>query len=54
LIKKIGLEKVLELENNNELDKNKKNIEYLNRVKRIFNKKHSLLLKALKKRENLK
>ena len=39
LIEKIGLEKVEYLENNNDLDLNKNDIEYLKRIKRIFNKR---------------
>lgn len=39
LIEKIGLVKVEWLENNNELDIRKKDIEYLKRIKRIFNKR---------------
>lgn len=50
LIKKIGLEKVEWLENNNDLDTRKKDIEYLNRIKRIFNKKYRLYLKRFRKK----
>lgn len=39
LIEKISIEKVEYLENNNELDLKKGDIEYLKRIKRIFNKK---------------
>lgn len=39
LIKKIGIDKVEWLENNNEIDLNKGDIDYLKRVKRIFNKR---------------
>ena len=42
LINKIGIEKVEWLENNNELDVRKKDIEYLKRLKSIFNKKARL------------
>lgn len=49
LIDKIGLEKVNWLENNNDLDTQKKDIEYLNRIKRIFNKKYRLYLKQFRK-----
>lgn len=39
LVKKIGLEKVEWLENNNELDISKGDVEYLKRVKKIFSKR---------------
>ncbi len=39
LIEKIGIEKVEFLENSNELDFKKGDIEYLKRIKRIFNKR---------------
>ena len=48
LIKKIGLPKVKSLENNNELDLNKGDIEYLKRVKKIFNKKFNLYKKRFR------
>ena len=48
LIKKIGLEKVEFLENNNELDLKKGDIEYLKRIKKIFNKKFNLYKKRFR------
>jgi hypothetical protein len=42
LIKKIGIEKVEALENNNAIDHRKKDIDYLKRVKKIFAKKARL------------
>lgn len=48
LIKKIGLEKVEYLESNNELDERKKDIDYLKRVKKIFNKKARLYEKRFR------
>ena len=48
LINKIGVEKVEFLENNNDLDANKKDIEYLKRVKAIFNKKYNLYKKKFR------
>ena len=39
LIKKIGLAKVEYLKNNNDIDRKKNDVEYLNRIKRIFNKR---------------
>lgn len=39
LIQKIGIDKVEFIENNNELDFKKGDIEYLKRIKRIFNKR---------------
>jgi hypothetical protein len=42
LIKKIGIEKVEALENNNVIDHRKKDIDYLKRVKKIFAKKARL------------
>jgi hypothetical protein len=48
LIEKIGLEKVEFLENNNELDLKKGDIEYLKRIKKIFNKKFNLYKKRFR------
>lgn len=42
LIEKIGVEKVEFLENNNDIDLKKGDIEYLKRIKAIFNKKYYL------------
>ncbi len=47
LIKKIGLEKVEWLENNNDIDLRKKDIEYLKRIKRVFSKKARIQLKRI-------
>ncbi len=47
LIKKIGLEKVEWLENNNDIDLRKKDIEYLKRIKRIFSKKARMRLRRI-------
>lgn len=48
LINKIGIEKVEWLENNNDLDLVKSDIEYLKRVKKIFSKKYRLYLKKFR------
>lgn len=48
LIEKIGIEKVEFLENNNELDLKKGDIEYLKRIKTIFNKKYNLYKKLFR------
>ncbi len=45
LIEKIGAHKVKWLDNNNDLDCNKGNIDYLKRIKKIFNKKARVLKK---------
>ena len=48
LIDKIGLDKVEWLENNNELDHHRNDIEYLKRVKKIFSKKYRIYLKRFR------
>jgi hypothetical protein len=47
LIEKIGIEKVEWLENNNEIDLKKGDIEYLERIKKIFNRRARILSKKL-------
>ena len=47
LIKKIGVDKVEWLENNNEIDLKKRDVEYLKRVKRIFSKRARVLERKL-------
>jgi hypothetical protein len=47
LIKKIGINKVEFLENNNELDLKKGDIEYLKRVKKIFSKRANFYSKRI-------
>lgn len=47
LIEKIGIAKVEYLENNNDIDLKKGDIEYLKRIKRIFNKRARILEKRI-------
>lgn len=50
LIEKIGIAKVEYLENNNDIDLKKGDIEYLKRIKRIFNKRALRLEKRIARR----
>ena len=50
LIEKIGIAKVEYLENNNDIDLKKGDIEYLKRIKRIFNKRARILEKRIARR----
>lgn len=50
LIEKIGVDKVELLENNNDIDLKKGDIEYLKRIKRIFNKRALRLQKRIARR----
>ena len=50
LIEKIGIDKVERLENNNDVDLKKGDVEYLKRVKRIFNKRARFYEKRIKAR----
>ena len=48
LIKKIGMKKVEWLENNNDIDLKKRDVNYLKRIKKIFNKKSRLYEKRFR------